>query len=109
MSSRLELAGCPRLGEQAEEKVIRVTRRRQVPPSIDVGVSVQRLSLDDGRIRAARSQVERGQARAGIGYARIAGTRVAVNERLYCVGAPPPTTSIWPDAVIVALFAWVST
>ena len=27
------------------------------------------------------------QARAGIGYARVAWARVAVNERLYCVGA----------------------
>ena len=50
----------PRLGEQAEEQVIRVDpTRRHVPRSIDVGVSVQRLSLDDGRIRAARPQVER--------------------------------------------------
>ena len=34
----------------------------------------------------------------------------AVNERLYCVVAPwSPATSIWPDAIIVASFAWVST
>jgi hypothetical protein len=96
-----------RLGEQAEEKVSRATR--QVPRSIDAGVSVHRLSLDDGRIRAARPQVERSSARAGVGYARVAWARGGVNERLYCVGAPPsPATSIWPDAVIVALFAWVS-
>ena len=45
---------------------------------------------------------------AGIGYARVAGAR-AVNERLNCVRAPPPVTSICPDAVIVASSAIDST